>query len=121
MQLASDAQFLGVLREDRVVAAAAFSHYTGSDIELSVAGDPGSGTKGFLRALFDYAFMQCGCVRCTVKTRASNLRAIKLAKRLGFQQEGVMRKGFGDEDAVLFGLLKEDHYGKRRRQATSGT
>lgn len=120
MTLAEDAQFMGIIREGEIKAAAAFSHYTGCDIEMSVAGEPGSGSKGFLKALFAYAFEQCGCVRCTVKTRASNARAIKLAKRLGFVQEGVQRLGFGDEDAVLFGLLRND-YGKRRRQATSGT
>lgn len=121
IELESDAQFIGIIRDNRIVAAAAFSHYTGHDIELSVAGEPGSGTKGFLQGLFQYVFDQCGCVRCTVKTRASNLPAIKLAKRLGFKHEGTMRQGFGDEDAVIFGLLKEECHGRKRRQATSRT
>jgi len=122
MELAQDAQFIGRIEGEQIVAVAAFSHYTGHDIELSVAGNPGGGSKAYLKAVFGYVFDQCGCARCTVKTRESNAPAIRLAERLGFQREGLLRNGFGDEAAVLFGLTKEDYNnGKRRRKATSGT
>ena len=118
-ELAPDAQFMGVITE-KIVAAAAFSHYTGHDIELSVAAEPGGGSKRFLSALFAYAFDQAGCARVTVRTRASNVRAIRLAKRIGFQQEGVLRDGFGNEDAIILGLTRKD-YGKFSRKAASGS
>lgn len=120
MELALDAQFIGRIEGDQIVAAAAFSHFTGHDIELSVAGNPGGGSKAYLQAVFGYVFDQCGCARCTVKTRESNSAAIRLAERLGFQREGLLRNGFGDEAAIVFGLTRND-YGKRRRKATSGT
>jgi RimJ/RimL family protein N-acetyltransferase len=121
MELAADAQFIGRLKDGKIVAATAFSHWTGHDVELTVAGERGGGSKTYLACVFGYAFDQLGCVRCTVKTRSSNEPAIALARRLGFQQEGVIRNGFGNEDAILFGLLKEECHGKRRRKATSGT
>ncbi len=120
VELPRDAQFIGCIRDGKAIVAVGFSHYTGHDIELSVAGERGSGSRTFLNAVFDYVFKQARCVRCTVRVRASNARANKLAHRLGFQQEGVLRLGYGDEDAVIFGLTRND-YEQRRRQATSGT
>ena len=46
----------------------------------------------------------------------SNGASIDLMKMLGFKQEGCIRKHFGNEDALVFGLLKEEfeesRYGK---------
>lgn len=121
IELATDAVFIGRIKNGEVACVCGFSHWTGHDIELSVAGNPGSGSKDFLSVVFAYVFEQAGCVRCTVKTRESNAKAIKLATRLGFEPEGRLRNGFGDEAALIFGLLRQDYYGKRRRKATSGT
>lgn len=120
VELPADAQFIGTIRDGRVAAAVAFSHWTGPDIELSVAGEPGSGSRRFLATVFGYVFQTAGCVRCTVKVRASNAKARGLATRLGFKREGVQRQWYGDEDAVIFGLTRND-YEQRRRKATSGT
>lgn len=119
MQLAPDAQFIGMIRDGVVSAAVGFSHWTGHDIELSVAGD--RATRGFLAIVFDYVFKQSGCLRCTIRTRASNAKAIKLAKRLGFQLEGTLRRGFGDEDALIFGLTRDDYHVQRWRKGSRGT
>lgn len=120
VQLAADARFIGVIKDAEVVAAVAFSHWTGPDIELSVAGEPGSGSRAFLAAVFGYVFETAGCVRCTVKVRASNRRARRLAERLGFTLEGIQRQWYGDEDALIFGLLRKDHEQQRQQQAASG-
>ena len=117
MTLARDAQFIGSIKDGAVVAAVAFSHFNGHDIELSVAGDPGSGTRRLLGAVFGYVFGQLQCVRCTARVRKSNARARGLAARLGFKREGVLRLGYGDEDAVIFGLLRIDYEQQRRTTA----
>jgi hypothetical protein len=118
VQLPADAQFIGTIKAGQVVAAVAFSHWTGPDMELSVAGEPGSGSRRFLATVFGYVFQTAGCVRCTVKVRASNTRARGLATRLGFKREGIQRLWYGDEDALIFGLLRTD-YEQQRQQATS--
>lgn len=107
--LEKDATFIGRLKDGQIVAAVGFSHFTGHDIELTVAGEGGSGSRGYLSTVFAYVFGQLGCVRCTIRTRASNARAIKLAARMGFKQEGVLRCGYGDEDALIFGLLRNEY------------
>ena len=118
--LPSDAQFVGRVVGERIAAAIGVSHWTGPDVELSVAASPGSGSRGLLRTVFAYVFGQLGCVRCTARIRASNQDSIALAERLGFRREGVLRKGYGDEDAIIFGLLREEHV-IGRKQATSGS
>jgi hypothetical protein len=115
MKMADDAQYIGRIVDGNAVCVVAFSNWCGCDIELSVAADPGSGSRLFLSVVFSYVFGQLGCVRCTVKTRASNADGIHLAERLGFEREGYLRNGFGNEDAVLLGLLKGDLNGKYQR------
>lgn len=117
--LPEDAQFIGRIVDGKVVAAVSFSHWTGHDIELSVAALPGAGSRALLRAIFQYVFDQLDCVRCTARIRASNEKSLSLAERIGFRREGVLRNGYGNEDAVILGLLRnEDVFW--RKQATSG-
>lgn len=118
--LPNDAQFVGRIESERILAAIAFSHWSGPDVEISVAAEPGSASRRLLNTLFGYVFEQLGCARCTARIRISNQASIALAERLGFQREGVMRQWFGDEDAVIYGLLRNEH-GIWRRKATSGS
>jgi len=65
-------------------------------------------TKASIRAMLAYPFRQLNCRRLTTLIRRSNTRAIRFNLGIGFKQEGVVRYGFGDEDALLFGLLVEE-------------
>lgn len=112
-ELASDARFIGRIVDGNVVWVVGFSHYVGNDIELTVAAEKGV-TRKSLKAVFGYVFDTAHCNRCTVKTRASNVRAIELARRLGFVHEGTLRQGFGDEDTMIYGLLRNE-YGKQHQ------
>lgn len=112
-ELASDARFIGRIVDGNVVWVVGFSHYVGNDIELTVAVEKGV-TRKSLKAVFGYVFDTAHCSRCTVKTRASNARAIELARRLGFVHEGTLRQGFGDEDTMIYGLLRNE-YGKQHQ------
>ncbi len=78
-------------------------------IELTAAAtDPRWLTRSIVREVFAYPFLTLDCVRVTTFTPASNRRALKLNAKLGFQHEGVVRLGYGDEDAVIMGLLCEE-------------
>lgn len=101
------AHAIGLLEFGRPVCAAVFNDYTGENIEMSIAAN-GLLPRRFLQYCAEYVFNEAGCNRVTVRTRASNKRVASLAKRLGFQQEGCLRRFYGDEDAILFGLLAED-------------
>lgn len=98
---------LAMLKNDVPISAAIFNDYTGENVELSFASD-GFYSRRFLKYLAEYAFVHLGCVRVTARSRASNTRVANQAHRLGFKQEGVQRRFYGDEDAILFGLLRDE-------------
>lgn len=113
--LQQDARFIGRIVHGEVAWVVGFSHYVthknGADIELTVAVEKGI-TRDSLKVVFGYVFDTARCNRCTVKTSASNTKAIELARRLGFVHEGTLREGLGDEDTMIYGLLRNE-YGKQ--------
>ncbi|MBX4940994.1 MULTISPECIES: GNAT family N-acetyltransferase [Rhizobium] len=90
----------------RIIAAYVFNVWTGHDVEVSLAADRLSVT--LMRAAFRYVVEQLGCRRATFRTRSDNMQAQKALDRLGAQLEGRQRGYFGDCDALLYGILKED-------------
>lgn len=105
--LPPDAVFIGQITDGEVMNAMAFYNYSGHDIHVSLV-LKGRGTKRLIREFNRYVYGNCGCCRCTALIRPSNTRSVSLAERLGFKLEGVLRRHYGDEDAHVFGLLKEE-------------
>lgn len=120
--LPEDAVFIGSVVGGKVVAGVAFSHYSGHDIHLSLVAERGKGQKGLLEEVFHYVFRTAGCSRCTVLIRSGERgnKSRRLAQKLGFRKEGILRRYYGDEDADVFGLLKEELTHGLRRQAAQG-
>jgi len=110
---------LGVMRDGKLEAGIIFNNYRAMsrDIHLTIASDSARWmNRKVLKAVFNYVFLQQGCVRLTVTIGRKNKRARRLAagdgkksKGLGFKQEGVVRKAMdGIEDAIVFGMLKKE-------------
>ncbi len=105
---------IGVIDGDgKAVAGAVFHGYNalpgGGDIQMSMAADSARwARKGIIRGLLHYPFIQAGCHRITTITPLRNARAIKINRGLGFEVEGRIRRGFGDDDAIIMGLMIED-------------
>jgi len=79
------------------------------DIEVSIASvSPRWATRRVVGTILAYPFNQLQCVRITGITPLSNAKAQNLVKRLGFKQEGILRRGFVDDDAVIVGMLREE-------------
>lgn len=96
-----------------LVAGAVYHGYTalpgGGDIQMSMAADSaGWARRGVIRGLLHYPFEQAGCHRVTTITPFCNARALRINKGLGFEQEGRIRRGYGDDDAIIMGLMRED-------------
>ena len=78
--------------------------------------DPAHWGKGIMRealeAIIEYGFVEMDLNRITLLVISSNERSLRLVRRLGFLQEGVMRESaFFDGrfiDDVLFSLLKSE-------------
>lgn len=122
IKLHPETQYIAHQIGDRIRTAVGFSNYRpDSDIELTVATE-GKGLKSameLIRAVFLYVFDQSNCRRCTVRISERNQKSIKLATRIGFKQEGRLRQGFDDADALIFGLLRDDFYGLCRQPPSS--
>lgn len=98
---------IGIAKDGELIGAVVFNNYTGPDIEASVMGEPRAFTPTVIRTCFRYAFQTSGCVRATLRTRKKNRKARELIERMGFRQEGCLKRYYGNDDAVIYGLLKE--------------
>ena len=71
----------------------------------------GYGTEA-ARLIVDYGFRQLNLHRISSSAKAFNERSIRMHKKIGFQQEGIMRQSdFVNgqfHDKVMFGLLREE-------------
>jgi RimJ/RimL family protein N-acetyltransferase len=78
-------------------------------IELSCAATTGRWlTREIVCALLRYPFDQLSCVRvtCVTPRRATSVR--RFLQHLGFKREGLVRRGFGNDDAIILGLLRNE-------------
>lgn len=101
---------LAVVDGGQIKAAALYSGFRmlpfGRTIEVSFAtSGPGWESKGVLRALFDYPFVQQNCVRMTAWTAKGNKKARDLLEGLGFVLEGKHPLAYdGRQAALTYGM-----------------
>lgn len=105
------ASAIGLGHKGRIIAGMAvhnfLTHY--KSCELTFASDtPTWATRNSIRAMLAYPFEQLGVRRIMTVIAESNTRAIRVNEHLGFKLEGRCRFGCGDEDALVFGLLREE-------------
>lgn len=101
-------QCIGLERGGRLVAVAVFNDYTGDNVEITVATEGRWAFRGVIQRALRYAFSELGCKRVTAHIRPSNVRALSAARRVGFKDEGRARRWFGNEDAIILGLLPDE-------------
>ena len=102
---------IGFSHDDVLIAGVVYHEYRPAykSIEMSIAAvSPKWATKGNLRAIFAYPFLDLKANRVTAITPRKNKRARHLIEGVGFKLEGVARKGFGSEDAVIYGMLRDE-------------
>ncbi len=79
------------------------------NIEVSVASEsPRWLTRNILRQLLAYPFDQLDCNRITTVTPRKAASARRFLEVFGFKREGLIRHGFGSDDAVISGLLRKE-------------
>ncbi|HEV1997347.1 MAG TPA: GNAT family protein [Candidatus Dormibacteraeota bacterium] len=105
-----------MVKNGRVVGIATLSVSHGGVGELGywVAGDHaglGLATEAGL-ALLRFSFEQLGLYRVELRAGVENVRSLRVAEKLGFTREGVLRNGLdgseGPFDAVIFGFTPAD-------------
>lgn len=82
----------------------------GFDAELSIALEPQCRVMpGHIKTLFHVAFSVFGLKRITCHIAKGNKPARAFVKRLGFREEGLMRKGYdGKQTAMLYGMTADE-------------
>lgn len=98
--------------EGRILGVVAFHSYEpwNRTIEVSaVADDPRwMRAREAWRLMHRYAFDVCGVDKIWSRTPARNERALRFLRALGFKREAVLKRQFGDDDAVISCKFKED-------------
>ena len=80
-----------------------------NNIQVSFAGAQANWlTPRGVYAMLEYPFRQVGVERITSLTPKRNRRARQFLNRFGFKHEGTIRRGFGDDDSIVSGLLRSE-------------
>lgn len=103
---------IGVVSEDGRMLAGVIYHSFDPfvrSIEISCASDgPRWGNREVFRSLLRYPFGQLQCQRCTAVTPRKATSTRRFLEGLGFKREGSARRGFGSDNAIIYGLLVEE-------------
>lgn len=108
------AAFAFLSDKDEFVGGAVITNFRqgeyGNDCEISCAAETSMAFRPWVcTAVFQYIFVQLGCVRCTSITTKKNRRTRAFLKALGFALEGCVRRAYdGRNSALIYGLLVED-------------
>lgn len=103
---------IGVVDDHGVIRAAAVYHgyqprFRGIEISFALE-SPRYLTRDVISGLLRYGFGQLQCLRVTAVTPLKATSTRRFLEKLGFKREGVLRRGFGNDDAVLYGLLAKE-------------
>lgn len=105
-------QALGVVAGDgRALGGVVFHNYQPrfGNIEVSFAADtPRWLTRNLIGEILRYPFDQLDCRRITSLTPKKNAPARRFIDAFGFKREGVLRKGFGDDDMIVSGMMRRE-------------
>lgn len=101
-------QGIGHEKDGELIAGVVFNFHTEADIVMHIAASGQWLTREYAYAIFAYPFLQLKTRRVSAFPRASDEVTRKLVLALGFTHEGTMRHGYADDDAVLYGMLREE-------------
>lgn len=101
---------LGLVKGGRLVAGVIYNDYCAHNANMHIGAEEGCRwmNRDFLFSAFDYPFNQLGFRRVTAKVKSGNRTAIDFIENLGFTYEGTMRRYFKADDALIYGMLKEE-------------
>lgn len=99
-----------VYDDGSIAAVAVFNRFSPQNCEISLATDQKKkwACRRFLRAIFTYPFIQMKLWRVTGAVESDNDAAIELHRHLGSIHEATLKNWFGEKDAVLFRMTKEE-------------
>ena len=119
---------LGVMRDGKLLAVAAFGNLRSTNVEVSFASDnPRWATREAITAMLAYPFYQLRVQRVSALCLKSNAKVRRFVKGIGFLEEGRLRHmGPHKETMFLYGMTFDDYYkryidGRQHQTATAAT
>ena len=100
-------QAIGHEKDGALIAGVVFNFQTECDIVMHIAAGGPWLTREYAHAIFSYPFVQLGVRRVSAFPKASDKAVCALLEALGFVREGTMAHMYPDDDAVVYGLLRE--------------
>lgn len=99
---------LGLVRDGVPLAGVVFEDYTGSAVSLHVViEDKHVPVRQLFIAVAEYAFNQLGVKKVLGLVPSTNLAALSLDIRLGFEPEAVIKDVYPDADLVVLSLPRD--------------
>jgi len=101
-----------------IAAVVVFYNFRETDIEVAFAENPGHrwARRDLINMVLRYPWT-LGCHRQTVIVRKDNRTARNMAVRLGFKQEGKLRRAAKDgTDMFIYGLLEGEAIFERKKR-----
>lgn len=107
---------IGHVKDGKLIAAVTYNNFRtrpdGSFLTLEMGIytiDKRWATRQYLRAIFEYPFIQLGLERVQTACSAQNEGVIMFNKKIGFTEEGRHRQAWPlGGDSVSFGMLKSE-------------
>ncbi len=99
-------EIVGTVHRGRLMGAVLYTGFRGNSMEMACVGEPGWLTRGDLRDIFAYPFIQLSVMRVWSCVPRNNAASRELATRLGFRLVGVADNEFGPVDGIIYSLTK---------------
>lgn len=112
------ARAVGVLSGGVLLAGVVYNEYHPryKTMQISIAAEsPRWACRGVIRDLLSYPFEVVGVEKLWAATPSRNARALRFNRWVGFHQEGVLERQFGDDDAVMTAMFLEDYEAKYKQ------
>ena len=107
---ARDCVWISNIVNDKPIAVVVYSRFSPYNCEMSIAtnGAKTWASRQFLRACYAYPFLQMHLFRITAAVEEQNTASLKMLRQLGHVEEARLSAWFGEQDAILFRMKKEE-------------
>jgi RimJ/RimL family protein N-acetyltransferase len=98
-------------KHDNLIGGVVFNQYQPQyrNIEVSFAASRSNWlTPSLVTGILRYPFQQLGAARITSLTPKRLRPARQFLSKFGFKHEGTIRRGYGDDDCIISGLLESE-------------
>ena len=102
---------IGIVRNGQLLGGVVYHAFQPQSRTVTVSfafSSPAWASKSVMCSICRYPFIQLECQRVNALVRKKNKRSRRFVEWLGFKQEGCARRGFGDDDAIIYGMLRQE-------------